>query len=168
MISHYTNNQRRVMFVKRYFSILTNAKFGSVMRFVANIVSLKNIKFQLKVLALGIDLDYKRSTIQGIGCQQSSGGPLLDRIMKMFRISPTDTVIDIGSGKGGAIITLCQYPFGKVDGIEIDSESWETSRRNLSKVQHGNTTIYLGDARAFGRYADYNFFYVFNSFSGKS
>jgi hypothetical protein len=41
----------------------------------------------------------------------SSYGPDLRTILKMLRIRPGDTIIDFGSGKGGALITFAKFPF---------------------------------------------------------
>jgi len=144
--------------------MLIGMNFKPIIHFIITNISPENIRFQLRMFSLGIDLEYRKSNAENMTCHQSSGGPILNKIISKIEIQQTDSIIDIGSGKGGAIITFLQYPFEKIDGIEIDKELCEISIRNISKIPHKNIKIYHCDARIFNKYNNYNFFYIFNSF----
>ncbi len=75
----------------------------------------------------GVDLRGVSTRDLGLDDQRSvqyvdSGGADLDAVFRTFDISPADAVLDVGCGKGGALITLSRYPFALVDGLEISSD----------------------------------------------
>ena len=74
-------------------------------------------------------LDFGITSVQELGLDPTSvnyhkdgGGPLLCDLLNHFPIQPTDAVLDLGSGKGGAMATLARYPFKAVHGVEISPE----------------------------------------------
>lgn len=96
----------------------------------------------------------------------NSGGLHLRKVLDSLKISPDDAVVDFGSGKGGALITLSQYPFSKITGVEISRDLAETSKNNLRKLGIESVDIKIVDAAKFTDLDDYNFFYMFNPFPG--
>ena len=68
----------------------------------------------------------------------NSGGPHLDKVLRTLNISPQDSIVDFGSGKGGALIKL-----------------------NLQ-----NITMFVADAADFTDLDEYNYFYFFSPFPG--
>ncbi len=94
----------------------------------------------------------------------NSGGPHLDRVLKAMKITSRDGVVDFGSGKGGALITLSRYPFVRIAGVEISPRLAAIARENLTKLNINNVTVRVGDAAAFTDLDDYNYFYFFNPF----
>jgi hypothetical protein len=95
----------------------------------------------------------------------NSGGPDLEKVLEDFSISPSDAAIDFGCGKGGALLTMARYPFGRVDGVEIASNLVEIARANLRKLRVQNSEIYCCDAASFTQVDIYNYIYMYNPFA---
>ncbi len=94
----------------------------------------------------------------------NSGGPHLARVLETLSISPSDTALDIGCGKGGAILTLAKFPFSRVDGVELSERAVSIARENLRKMGIGNSTIYHCDATQFPEYDRYTHLYAYQPF----
>jgi SAM-dependent methyltransferase len=56
------------------------------------------------------------------------------------------TFIDLGCGKGRALIMACEKGFRRVIGVEFSSELLEGARLNLNKVGFSNVKLVVGDA----------------------
>ena len=94
----------------------------------------------------------------------NSGGPHLDKVLKALKISPQDAVVDFGSGKGGALITLSRYPFARIAGVEISAKLAVIAKQNLDKLNIKNVTMTICDAAQLIDIDDYNYFYFFSPF----
>jgi SAM-dependent methyltransferase len=94
----------------------------------------------------------------------NSGGPHLDKVLRALKITAQDSVVDFGSGKGGALVTLSRYPFAGITGVEISPELVVIAKRNLDKLHIGNVTMYVCDAADFTDLDAYNWFYFFSPF----
>ena len=123
----------------------------------------------------GLDFTSAKVTPGQLGLDERTvffAGPSGDRYTaKVFddlEIRPTDAVIDIGSAKGSALRQLSQYPFSRVDGIEISPELAAIARRNFERLGPGpggrRVNTFCTDATAFERYGDYNVFYLYSPF----
>jgi SAM-dependent methyltransferase len=129
----------------------------------------KNVLYLLGMLCRGIDLRGVNSRELGLDQARSywysnSGGPDLDVVMRTLSISPTDGALDIGCGKGGAMITLAKYRFARVDGIEISSMLADVARRYLHRAKVTNATIFCCDAAEFMNFDPYTLLYLYNPF----
>jgi hypothetical protein len=96
---------------------------------------------------------------------KDGGGPQLRRLLSRLEISGTDTALDLGSGKGGAMATLARYPFQRVDGVEISSALVEVARSNLTKLGLWQCRVFRGDAGTFRDLDDYTVIFLFHPFS---
>jgi SAM-dependent methyltransferase len=98
----------------------------------------------------------------------SSGGPDLERVFRALEIKPTDKIIDIGCGKGAAIITLAKFPFAKIAGVEISPALIRVAEANFARAALGrrrhDIKLHCCDAASFREYDEYNFVYFFNPF----
>ena len=67
----------------------------------------------------------------------ASGGPLLERVLKTLAIPVGSRVVDLGSGKGGAAITVSRY-FDEVVGVEISPilVEIEKQRSKVGTIQY--------------------------------
>src|SRR5262249_51199028 len=92
----------------------------------------------------------------------SSYGPELRTVLKMLRIRPGDTIIDFGSGKGGALITFTKFPFSKIAGVELSPEMIRIARENLARLGIKGVEIFHSDAGAFTDLEEYTHFYFFH------
>jgi hypothetical protein len=95
---------------------------------------------------------------------KDGGGPLLYDLLKQLNIAPTDSALDIGSGKAGAIATMARFPFRRVDGVEISPNLVDAARRNLKKLKIPNSEIFLADATEFTQLDDYTHVFMYNPF----
>lgn len=96
-----------------------------------------------------------------------SGGDALESVFSAFRITPADSVIDFGSGKGGALITLAKFPFGRITGVEMSPVLAEIARKNLALLKIDCVDIVCCDATLYGELDRYNYVYLFNPFPGQ-
>ncbi len=107
-----------------------------------------------------LGLDAGRATPHG-----NSGGPDLEHVLRSLEISGEDSVLDIGCGKGGAMITLAQAPFSRVDGIDIHPELAEIGRKNLKRLGRERGMIRVCDAAQFREFGRYTYLYLFHPFT---
>ena len=118
---------------------------------------------------LGIDLSLVSVEQSGLSYERShlhsdSGGPDLKRLLDRLPIERTDAVIDLGCGKGGAMLTLAQYPFFCVDGVELSKQLADTAVRNLQASKISNARVFCSDAADFVDLDSYTHVYMYNPF----
>jgi SAM-dependent methyltransferase len=116
-------------------------------------------------------VDVRGVSVEGLGLDQArsswysdSGGPDLDAVFGTFSILPTDAVLDIGCGKGGALITLARYAFARVDGLEISPELVRVARKNLLAARIFRANVFCSDAAEFSELDEYTYLYMYNPF----
>jgi SAM-dependent methyltransferase len=97
-------------------------------------------------------------------CHSNSGGPQLARVVKTIGVPPRTCALDLGSGKGGAVITLSRLGYEKVVGIEIVEELVEIARRNARRARRTKVEFVVGDAGAFTDLDAFTHFYMYNPF----
>lgn len=93
----------------------------------------------------------------------NSGGPRLAGILRTLDIAPTARVLDVGCGKGGAMITLTRF-FIRVDGLELSERLIPIARENLRKAGVANAQVFQGDAADFTDFDPYTYIYLSNPF----
>jgi SAM-dependent methyltransferase len=125
--------------------------------------------YQVKMKCRRIDLGWVSARDSGLSEERAhwhsnSGGPDLDDVLRTLPISESDTLLDIGCGKGGAMVTLAQYPFARVDGVEISANLAQIARRNLRRLGISKANVFCRDAAEFREIDDYNYFYMYNPF----
>lgn len=89
-------------------------------------------------------------------------------IVNSLEVYPTDSVVDIGCGKGYAMYAMAQKPFSQIDGIEICPHLAETALHNLSAIfGKGDRRfhIYTEDAALFDKWDDYTYAFILNFIS---
>lgn len=92
---------------------------------------------------------------------------LFDDVLDNMEISRSNSVVDIGCGKGYAMYLLAKYPFGKISGIEISSELVEIAKKNIDILFPNDKrfNIVKKDAVDWDEYDEYDYYYMFNPFS---
>lgn len=93
-----------------------------------------------------------------------SGNVYLSNLLADMGISKSDSILDIGAGKGSAMRTMIEFPFKKVAGIEISEHIAKITKRNFKILKSKNVWIYNCNAVKFEKYSEYNFFYFYNPF----
>jgi SAM-dependent methyltransferase len=129
----------------------------------------KYLPYLLRMKFRRVDLGWVSVRGSGLSEERShwhsnSGGPDLDELLRTLPICGSDTVLDIGCGKGGAMLTLVRYPFARVDGVEISPKLAEVARQNLKRCRISHAKVFCCDAAEFRDLDDYNYVYMYNPF----
>jgi len=94
----------------------------------------------------------------------NSGGPSLERVLDSLEINCRDSIIDIGCGKGGALMTFAKYPFKKICGVELSPHLLRIARDNFVKLGLNDIILYEGDAGNYMNFDEFNYIYMYNPF----
>ncbi len=97
-------------------------------------------------------------------CYGNSGGPGLDVVLTRLPISPADAVLDVGCGKGGAMITMSKYAFARVDGVEISHRLAAIAEKHLARAKVAKASVFCCDAADFKDYDPYSVLYMYHPF----
>jgi SAM-dependent methyltransferase len=111
-----------------------------------------------KVEVDALDLNAERSRAH------EESGPALAQVLRTLPISESDAALDIGCGKGSAILVMARYPFARVDGVDVSEELIKIARENLRRMRVRNSTLFHSNAVAFDGYDHYTFYYLYNPF----
>jgi SAM-dependent methyltransferase len=95
-------------------------------------------------------------------------GEMMEGLMQVAPIDlPEFTFIDIGSGKGRALLMASQYPFRRILGVELLPELHRVAQENISKYKSDSQQCFaidcvLADASEFDLPAEPTVLYLFN------
>lgn len=124
----------------------------------------KKIVF-LKVLKICKSIDFtgrieaEREELRGYeGCYPVCG------ILNSLGITESDAILDIGCGKGLFLYYARKYPFKAIRGIDVCEKWVSIARQNISKLGDRRIDVNCCDARSFGDYDKYNYFFINNPF----
>jgi hypothetical protein len=116
-------------------------------------------------------LDFSSESLEQIGItadigvrHDASGFIGLTDVFRTFGLAGRiQSVMDVGCGKGAALVAFSRLGVRTLGGIDISERLLDTCRRNLDKY---NVRVDLrpGDARSFDDFERYELFYLFNSF----
>ncbi len=87
----------------------------------------------------------------------------LRAFLRQLRITAADSVVDIGCGKGAALLTLSRLPFGRLAGVDISSALLEVARDNARKAGI-HVDLRCMDARNFTDFDSFTHVYMYNPF----
>jgi hypothetical protein len=93
-----------------------------------------------------------------------SGNRYLVQLLKDIDIIKTDSIIDIGSGKGSAMRSMLKFPFAEVAGVELSEQIAAIAINNFKKLKANRCHVFNCDATKFQNYGRYNMFYFYNPF----
>jgi SAM-dependent methyltransferase len=96
----------------------------------------------------------------------------LAEIMKKLRVREgKDVFLDLGAGKGRALIMAATRPFKRVIGLEISPDLAAIARENLERARKrlrcSDTSVVVGDATKFVVPDDVTIVFMFNPFRGE-
>ncbi len=94
-----------------------------------------------------------------------SGNKYLANVLRDLNVTPADSVVDVGCGKGSAMRTMLRFPFARVDGIELSEHIAAIATRNFKRLNASRATVFICDAPLFSGYDAYNVVYFYNPFS---
>jgi SAM-dependent methyltransferase len=116
------------------------------------------------------DIDLRRVTLDELGLPpdraigySNSGGPDLDAVLRALRIGRGAAVVDLGCGKGGALVTLARHPFRRVTGVDLSPELLRVAHENMNKMELDHVDLQCVDAVEFD-FDDYDYLYLYNPF----
>jgi SAM-dependent methyltransferase len=134
-----------------------------------DVMAWRYLPYQLWTKFHSVDLSWASAEANGLSNEcchwhSNSGGPELKELLKRLEITPSDSILDIGCGKAGAMLTLRLYPFSRVDGIEISSQLARIANENLRRLRVPNARVFCCDAAEFHEIDEYTYLYMYNPF----
>jgi hypothetical protein len=93
-----------------------------------------------------------------------SGNSYLKAVMADLPLSPSDSILDIGCAKGSAMACMSEFPFARVEGIEISTDLARICTRNFQILKRKNVKCHNICATKFMHFDDYKYFYLYNPF----
>ena len=125
--------------------------------------------YELRNRRLGLDLGFVSVKDLGLPPERAhwysdSGGPEMRRVLDSLSIPRGSVGLDMGSGKGGAAITMARHYFDRVTGIELSASLVEIARRNAQRAGLGNLRFVHCDASAFTDLDPVTHLYLYNPF----
>lgn len=124
---------------------------------------LRGLDFHIEWAEVGLYTE-KRHTARELGLTSPSGDKYLVDLLNDLNVTEKDCIIDIGSGKGSAMRAMLEFPFSRVDGVEITERFAEIAIRNFKILNAKTAHVFNCDATKFQQYDRYNILYFFNPF----
>ena len=127
------------------------------------------LAWKARLLLRGVDLWVALQSETGLSPERAhwssqSGGPALIRALRGLGIGQGDSVVDLGSGKGGALIAMSALPFSRMAGVELSSALVAIARDNFRRLGLSGIDLICSDAAEFTDYDAYSHIYMFNPF----
>jgi SAM-dependent methyltransferase len=107
--------------------------------------------------AVGLDSKY-------VVHSSPSGNKYLIRILNDLHITNQDSILDIGCGKGSAMLAMLRFPFARVDGIELSKEIAEIAIRNFTNLKKQRWHVFNDNAITYKDYNAYSMLYMYHPF----
>jgi SAM-dependent methyltransferase len=103
----------------------------------------------------------------GERCESTPIGEML-RVLKLLEIGPADVFLDLGCGKGRAMILAGSKPFKKIVGVDISDQLIKIAERNLQimkpRLACKNYELVAANALDYEIPAEVTHLYLFNPF----
>jgi SAM-dependent methyltransferase len=94
------------------------------------------------------------------------------RVLRIGAIRRDDVFLDLGCGKGRALLMASLYPFRRVSGVELAPELARVARRNIEtfrpRKRCASIEVEVADAVAYPIPDDVSVVYLFNPFRGQT
>ena len=101
----------------------------------------------------------------GVRYQAIDERELVDAVNFLHVETPQLTFVDLGCGKGRALLVASELGFGKVIGVEFASELVDIAKANLAKMRIAGAVVVHADAGDFQFPATDMVVYLYNPFS---
>lgn len=88
----------------------------------------------------------------------------LNIVLEQLDIQSTDAILDYGSGKGLAMVTMSKFDFSYIAGVELSEQLTKICRKNFSKLGIKNIEVFHCNATEFKNLDRFTHFYLFNPF----
>ncbi len=103
---------------------------------------------------------------------QGCSWPSLHFALKALKPSATDVFVDLGSGKGRALLIAGRLPYGSVVGVDLDAELTEVAQRNVDrarpKIRAGAIKCETASVLDWPLPDDVSTVFLYNSFVGQT
>jgi predicted RNA methylase len=101
---------------------------------------------------------------------EPSGWLTLRRILRTDEVSPADVFLDLGCGKGRAVLLAARYPFRRVIGVELSDRLTSVARNNVAacraRLRCGSVELVNADVTTYRVPDDVSVVYMNNAFRG--
>jgi SAM-dependent methyltransferase len=128
---------------------------------------LNAIAWRLQVKMRRLDFNFVPVNELGVAGSRakaySDTGARLRAVLKKIPIEPSGFALDMGCGKGGAVLVLASR-FTRADGVDISPGLVAIGRENLRRMGVTNASLNVCDAAEFMDLDGYNFIYLSNPF----
>jgi tRNA1(Val) A37 N6-methylase TrmN6 len=94
----------------------------------------------------------------------SSGGPDLARVLSIVGVPRGSRIVDLGSGKGGATLTLGEFPFTEIVGVEVSREMVDIAKANTTRAGRPDIRFVHRDAAEFVDLDRFTHVYMYHPF----
>lgn len=94
----------------------------------------------------------------------NSGGPSLARLLRGLRVPPGSRLVDLGSGKAGAILTFARFGFEEIAGVELSPELIRIAEANVRRAGVRGVTFVHADAAEFVDLDRFTHVYLYHPF----
>jgi SAM-dependent methyltransferase len=121
-----------------------------------------------------LDVPASTSNLSDVTYYEAITLRFFSKVMKAVRIDYHNcTFVDLGSGKGRALMLAAKYPFKKIVGVELSPALHETARDNLKAFRNAthvaaNVETLCIDATAYALPNDDLVLFLYNPFVGKT
>jgi len=88
----------------------------------------------------------------------------LHAISANLPLRPSNAILDIGCAKGSALACMSEFPFARVEGIEISMKLASICIRNFQRLNRPQIRVHNIDATQFTHFDKFQYFYLYNPF----
>lgn len=88
----------------------------------------------------------------------------LINLFNQLDIKTSDKILDLGAGKGAAMLLMDEYGFNEVKGVEISKDLCFIANKNFQKLSKDHLKVIESDARDYTDLDNFNYFYFFHPF----
>ena len=125
--------------------------------------------YQLGLRLRGIDVGPTPLSTLGLAPERAnphgnSGGPSLARLMRALPVPAGSRLVDLGSGKGGAILTLARCGFEEIVGVELSPELIRIAEANMRRAEVRGVAFMHADAAGFADVDRFTHVYLYHPF----
>lgn len=127
-----------------------------ILRWVENMKGIDTLKY-VNADELGLE--------EGMGFRyEYSKKKYLRKVLNQLNIRKTDAVIDLGSGKGSALIEFSNHAFSKIAGVEFSDKLHEICKANMKQLHIEKVELFCMNAIDFKDFDGFNYIYFYNPF----
>ena len=129
--------------------------------------NIAELRYRIGNKVKGVDFGFVSTADLGLPPEHfhfSSGGPILARVFRAMEIPAGSVALDLGSGKGGAALTLSRAGFAEVIGVELSDPLVQVARRNAERLGSRNVRFVQGNAALFQDYDRVTHIFMYNPF----